>query len=147
LERQAAELRLAESVDFVGWVAPHKVPALMNTTTVVVMPSRCEGFGLVALEAALMARPIVATRVGGLPEVVAHNETGLLIERDDSKAMAEAIAALLVDRNMATQMGRAGRLRAQKRFCWIRCVDAYVALYQELTRETVHVDAAQSLSS
>ncbi|CBE70056.1 MAG: glycosyltransferase family 4 protein [Candidatus Methylomirabilis oxygeniifera] len=146
LERQTAELGLAESVDFIGWVAPHKVPGLMNTTTVVVMPSRREGFGLVALEAALMARPIVATRVGGLPEVVAHNETGLLVEPDDSKALAEAISALIIDRNMAAQMGQAGRRWARKMFCWERCVDAYAALYGELTREAIHVDVAKSLS-
>lgn len=110
------------------------------------MPSRREGFGLVALEAALMARPIVATRVGGLPEVVAHNETGLLVEPDDSKALAEAISALIIDRNMAAQMGQAGRRWARKMFCWERCVDAYAALYGELTREAIHVDVAKSLS-
>jgi glycogen(starch) synthase len=147
LERQTAELGLAESVDFVGWVAPHEVPALMNAATVVVMPSRYEGFGLVALEAALMARPIVATRVGGLPEVVAHNDTGLLVEPEDSKALAAAISALLADWSMAAQMGQAGRLRAQNMFCWTRCVDAYTTLYRELIREAIHVDAAQSLSS
>lgn len=146
LERQAAELGVTQSVHFVGWVAPDKVPALMNTATVVVMPSRHEGFGLVALEAALMARPIVATRVGGLPEVVAHQQTGLLVERDDSKALAEALSVLLADPQMAAQMGQAGRHRAQQMFRWDRCVDAYTALYRKLTKESVHVNTAESLS-
>jgi glycogen(starch) synthase len=68
LERQAAGLRLTHSVDFIGWVAPDKVPELMNTATVVIMPSRWEGLPNVALQAAVMARPVVATRVGGLPK-------------------------------------------------------------------------------
>jgi glycogen(starch) synthase len=146
LEQQAAKLDLAEFVQFVGWVTPDRVPALMNTATVVVMPSRHEGFGLVALEAALMARPIVATRVGGLPEVVAHQQTGLLVEQDDSKALAGAISALLADPNMAAQLGQAGYRRAQQLFRWECHVDAYTALYQKLAKEGVYAHSTASLS-
>lgn len=146
LEQQAAELGLTEWVQFIGWVTPDRVPALMNTTTVVVMPSRHEGFGLVALEAALMARPIVATRVGGLPEVVVHQQTGLLVEQDDSKALAKAISDLLADPDMATRMGQAGYHRAQQLFRWEHCVDAYATLYQRLTKETVYAHSTASLS-
>jgi len=63
LERQAAALGLADRVGFDGWGAPDKVSELMNTATMVIMPSRHEAFGLVALVAAMMARPIIATRV------------------------------------------------------------------------------------
>jgi glycogen(starch) synthase len=146
LEQQAAKLGVAEFVQFVGWVTPDSVPVLMNTATVVVMPSRREGFGLVALEAALMARPVVATRVGGLPEVVVHQQTGLLVEQDNSKALAEAISALLADPNIAAQMGQAGCHRAQQLFHWERCVDAYTALYQRLIKETVYARSTASLS-
>src|SRR5207245_2326012 len=66
LEQQVAELKLQAVVEFIGWLEPARVPALINTATLVVMPSRFEGLPLVALEAALMARPIVATRVDGL---------------------------------------------------------------------------------
>lgn len=146
LEQQAAKLGLTEFVQFVGWVTPDRVPALMNRATVVVMPSRHEGFGLVALEAALMARPIVATRVGGLPEVVVHQQTGLLVEQDNSKALVEAISALLADPNMAAQIGQAGCHRAQQLFRWECCVDAYTALYQRLTKEAVYAHLTASLS-
>lgn len=144
LEQQTAALGLNRCADFIGWVPPEQVPALMNTATLVVMPSRWEGFGLVALEAALMARPVVATRVGGLPEVVVHQQTGLLVERDDSQALAEAIASLLAHPERATQMGQAARHRAQEVFSWERCVDAYDALYRKLIKEAAHVESAES---
>ena len=78
LEKQIAALDLSGSVKLAGWVAPDSVQSWLNTATLVVIPSRAEGFGLVALQAALMGRPVVATQVGGLPEVVLSGKTGLL---------------------------------------------------------------------
>ncbi len=134
LEQQATDLGIAEAVNFVGWVSPEKVPALLNSATAVVVPSRQEGFGLVALEAAHMARPVVATRVGGLPEVVVHEQTGLLVEKEDSKALAEAIAFLLDHPETARRIGEAARCRAREVFSWERCVDAYDDLYRNLIK-------------
>jgi len=136
LEHQAAELGLAEVVDFIGWVAPEQVPALINTTTVVVMPSRREPFGLVALEAAQMARPIVATRVGGLPEVVEHEQTGLLVENENVHQLAESIARLLEHPETAVRLGQTARRRAIERFSWDHCVGAYEALYRQLLTDS-----------
>jgi glycogen(starch) synthase len=97
------------------------------------MPSRWEeAFGLVALEAALMARPVVATRVGGLPEVVLDGETGLLVQKDDSGALARAVGFLLDHPEQAMSMGNAGRLRAKEVFSLARYVDAYDTLYRRL---------------
>ncbi len=132
LERQTIELGLISSVEFVGSVPPEKVPHLINEATLVVIPSRLEGFGLVALEAALMARPVVATRVGGLPEVVVHERTGFLIESENSAALAQAITGLLEQPERARQMGQAARRRAKEVFSWERYVNAYDALYQQL---------------
>lgn len=138
LERQAAELGLIDAVEFTGWVIPEKVPELINTATLVIMPSRWrEPFGLVALQAAQMARPTVAARVGGLPEIVVHQQTGLLVEKENSTALAESIAFLLEHPGVATQMGLAARKRAQKAFGLERFVDAYDALYQKLVQEFV----------
>jgi glycogen(starch) synthase len=132
LERRVSELDLEAVVDLIGWVVPERVPALINATTVVLIPSRHESFGLVALEAALMARPVVGTRVGGLPEVVVHEQTGLLVEPEDSQALAEAAAWLLDHPQRAAQMGQVARERAQELFGWERCADAYEALYRRL---------------
>ena len=136
LEQQASRLGLRNAVEFTGWVAPAQIPELVNTASVVVIPSRCQdAFGLVALEAALMARPVVAMRVGGLPEVVVHGQTGLLVEPENIKACAEAITVLLEQPATAAQMGQKGRDRARKYFSLDGYIEAYEALYRRLITE------------
>jgi len=133
LERQAFDLGLSSVVQFAGWVVPERVPELINGATIVVIPSRWqEAFSLVALQAAQMARPVVGTRVGGLPEVIVHGQTGLLVENEDTHALAEAIAYLLDNPQAATEMGLAGRRRAQGLFSWESHINAYDELYKRL---------------
>lgn len=135
LEAQARDLGVADAVDFLGSVSPNRVPELMNSATLVVVPSRREGFGLVAVEAAMMARPVVASRVGGLAEIVADGETGLLVSKDDPAALGDAIASLLENTEMADGMGEAARRRVQERFSFVQQIDAYDALYRKLLEE------------
>jgi glycogen(starch) synthase len=132
LERRAYELNLTGVVDFIGWVSPDKVSELLNAATLILMPSRSEPFGLVALEAASMARPVIASRVGGLPEVVVDGTTGLLVDAENSQELAQAIAVMLTHPQQAAQMGQAGRKRARECFAWQHCVDSYDELYQKL---------------
>jgi glycogen(starch) synthase len=132
LERQIAEWHLEGKVELLGWVAPDNVPALLNTATMVLMPSRWEGLPSVALQTAMMARPIVATPVGGLSEVIVHQQTGLLVPPEDHAELASAIAFLLEHPAAAVQMGQNARERVQEVFGWQRCVDAYDALYRQL---------------
>jgi glycogen(starch) synthase len=130
LENETRVLGIADLVEFVGWVSSADVPSLVNRATVVIVPSRWqEPFGVVALEAALMARPVVAARVGGLPEVVAHRRTGLLFEKEDVEALAASIGFLLERPALAAEMGNAARKRALNVFDWTRFVDAYESLY------------------
>jgi glycosyltransferase involved in cell wall biosynthesis len=132
LKQQTIDLGLARCVEFVGGVPPEKIADLIAEATLVLVPSRLEGFGLVALEAGSMARPVIAARVGGLPEVVAHDETGLLVESENSEALTEAIKLLIDQPDKARRMGLAARERAQKEFGWERHVDAYDGLYYKL---------------
>jgi len=80
-----------------------------------------------------MARPVVATRVSGLSEVVVHQNTGLLIEPEDARGLAEAIVSLLDQPEIAVRMGQAARRRVQELFSWEQCVSAYDALWRRLT--------------
>ena len=134
LERQVVELSLTDAVKFLGWVAPEQVATLINSATAVIMPSRREGLPWVALEAALMARPVVATSVGGLPEIIVHEQTGLMVKPGDSGAIAAAIQSLLDHPESARQMGENARRQAQTVFSWDRYVDAYDDLYRGLIR-------------
>jgi glycogen(starch) synthase len=133
LEQQVATLRLKDAVEFTGWIPPEKIPALINKCTLVVIPSRCrERFALIAVEAAQMARPVVAAGTGGLPETIAHQQTGLLFESENPVALADQITFLLDHPDIATQMGQAGRCRASKIFSLEGFVDAYDKLYLKL---------------
>jgi glycogen(starch) synthase len=133
LRRHASDLAVSTAVRFTGLVTPDTITKHINDATVVLVPSRLEGFGLVPLEAALMARPVVATRVGGLPEIIVHGETGLLSAAEDPQALAESIEFLLSHPEHAERMGQAARTRAGKEFGWTRYVDAYDSLYRRLT--------------
>ncbi len=134
LETQAAREGVGHLVDFIGWVLPERVPSLINDHAIVLMPSREDSFPLVAIEAALMARPVVATRVGGLPELVVHEETGLLCKPEDPRALADAVVRLLSDPTSGARLGRSAQRRAREVFAWKRHVDSYDALYQRLGR-------------
>jgi glycogen(starch) synthase len=133
LEALAADLGVADAVELLGWVSPERLPEVLAAARVVVMPSRWEeAFGLVALQAAQVGRPVVATRVGGLPEVVADGETGTLVPVDDVDAMAGAVLDLLADPAAASRRGAVGRERARTLFAFDRYVDDHLALYEGL---------------
>jgi glycogen synthase len=133
LKRQVDRLRLAEKVEFLGWVEPEKVASVIDEATIVLMPSRREGLPIVAVQAAMMGRPIVATRVSGLPEVVVDGQTGILIDMEDSAGLAKAVGFLLEQPEVAARMGHAARSRAERLFNWQCCVADYHSLYQKLT--------------
>jgi glycosyltransferase involved in cell wall biosynthesis len=133
LEALARRGRLAERVSFPGWVAPDDVHALLAGAAVVPVPSIHEGFGLVALEAALAARPVVASRVEGIPEVVLDGETGLLVPPGDAEALAEAIGGLLEDPARGAALGARARELAIERFGIERCVAGYIEVYEQIT--------------
>jgi len=114
LKAYARELGLDEAVRFLGYVSP--IQRAIEETAIVVVPSLGEGFGMVALEAMERARPVIASAVGGLPEIVADGVTGIVVEPVDAEALAEAIVALAGDLDRAAAMGEAGRERALSEF-------------------------------
>ena len=133
LEARARDRGVLDGVELLGWVSPQDVPALINRASVVLMPSRWrEAFGQVALQAAQLARPVVAADVGGLPEIVQDGKTGLLFERDDSDGLAAAVLRLLRDPGAAEQMGQRARRFAKEQFSWEPQVDRLEALYRQL---------------
>lgn len=133
LEAKVQQIGLGQAVQFLGWVGERERNALLNRAAVVVIPSRWqEPFPLVALEAAWMGRPLVAAQAGGLPEAVRHGQTGLLVEPENSQALAQAVLQVLCNPELARRMGCAGRQLAQERFDVDRYVRDYCALYRSL---------------
>jgi len=128
LESRARAAGVAGSVLFTGFRTD--VPRLLDAVDVVVLPSLYEGMPLTAIEAAAMARPVVATAVDGTPEVVRDGETGLLVPPADAPALARALAALLRDPDGARRLGAAARARALARFDLARQVERTAAVYR-----------------
>jgi glycosyltransferase involved in cell wall biosynthesis len=130
LERETARAGLADVIRFIGW--RDDVRALMVHWDIYVQPSLSEGFGIAAVEAMAQGLPVVATRVGGLPEVVMDTETGILVPPRDSIALADAIDALINDPALRLRMGNAGRERATGHFSLEREADTMQRIYDRL---------------
>lgn len=130
LERQAAHLGLHDSVTFTG--RREDVPRIMLALDVLAMPSLWEGFGLVLLEAMAVGRPVVASRVSAIPEIVVEGETGLLVPPKDAESLSRALLALLRDPARAREMGQRGRQRLERQFGVARMVEQIQAVYESL---------------
>lgn len=136
LIRLAETLGIADRVTFLGWVPNTDLPPYYRAAAVSVIPSLEEGFGIPAAEAMGCQTPVVASDAGGLPEVVEHGVTGLIVPRGDATALAAAIGSLLADPLKRRQMGRAGRERALRLFDWDRTAEQLERIYAEVTPRT-----------
>ena len=117
-----------------GFIPPDEMPRTYLLGDVFAGPSQIEeGLGLVFLEAAAAGLPVVATRRGGIPEVVREGETGLLLEvQDDAGELAEKILILLADEPQRRRLGEQGRQWVQSRFTWEKIARDLEQLYDEI---------------
>ena len=130
LERLAGELSVGDAVFLPGRAGD--VAEWLARAEVVVHPVRWEGFGLALLEAMLTARPVVASAVSSVPEIVVDGETGVLVPPDDPRALATAISGVLADRGLAASFGTAGRDRARAEFSVDRMATRTLAVYERV---------------
>lgn len=130
----ATQEGLGDRVVFLDPMPHEELPWAYSAADVLLMPSRSESFGLVALEAQACSVPVVAAAVGGLRHVVAHGVTGFLVERHDPGAYADRLLATLADPAFATALGQAGRRRAAP-FGWDEATDGVLDVYAELLPE------------
>jgi N-acetyl-alpha-D-glucosaminyl L-malate synthase BshA len=125
--RTARELGIASLVEFLG--AQEEVLPLLSISDLFLLPSAQESFGLAALEAMACEVPVVASRVGGLPEVIEHGVTGYLHPPDAIDDMAESAIGLLQDRELHRRVAKAACRRVREHFCAERIVPMYEACY------------------
>jgi glycosyltransferase involved in cell wall biosynthesis len=130
LEARAAELGLSRRVRFLGQVA--EIGPLLLAADAVVMPSRWEGLPLTLLEALARARPVVASAVGGIPEVVEDGVHGRLVAAGDPDALAGALEGFHRLADAAGRLGRAGARLVRERYVWDRVVEDFEAVYDEV---------------
>jgi glycosyltransferase involved in cell wall biosynthesis len=139
LRGRVAELGLSDKVDFPGRLPHEQMVAAMQGTDLFVMPSTCqESFGVAAIEASACEVPVVATKVGGVPEAVVDGETGVLVPPFDAERLAEACIGLIRDSNRRRQLGKVGRKFVLDHYQWHQNAATMASVYgQLLSRQDV----------
>lgn len=130
LEAEVRARGLSDIVSFLG--QRNDVPELIKLSSLVVLPSLAESFGYAVLEAMSLGKPVVAAATGGIPEVVAAGETGLLVPTADSQALASAMCQVLQDSALARSLGESGQKRAEL-FTFDRMITGYEAVYSQVS--------------
>jgi len=133
LEQLAKRLKITKNVIFMGY--QKDVAEILAKLTLFVLPSVREPLGICLLEAMAASLPVVATSVGGIPEIVKDKKTGLLVPPKDPKRLAHAILALLQNRERAENMGIAGRKRVEEKFNIETMVRETEGVYQDLVEK------------
>jgi glycosyltransferase involved in cell wall biosynthesis len=127
LKEQAGQLAIGAHIHFLGM--RQDVPRLLSVLDAFVLPSLSEGLSLALLEAMASGKPVVATRVGGNPELIDHGRTGFLVQPEDARDLAANLVKLLSDPGMMQEFGRQAAVRVRQHFSMGHTVDRYRALY------------------
>lgn len=122
--------------DAVGFVAPERLGAYYAAAAVVCVPSRREGYGIVAREAMAYGRPVVATSAGGLADAIEDDVTGLVVPARDPQALRAALERLLGDGVLRARLGRAARVKAEESYSWAVATESLLSAYAEASRCT-----------
>ena len=134
LKQLAKDLRLEDAVDFTGFVPNAEIYSFIRRHHIMVMPSvmESESFGVAVLEASACGRPVIASRIGGVPEVLENGQTGILVPPDDVDSLAGAILDLANRPEKREKIGRNGYEFVREHYGWNVSVDKMTALYEEL---------------
>ena len=131
-EELAKSLGIADKVNFLGGQTYDKMAEIYRKTDVVVNPSYSESFGRSLIEAMASGKPVIASRVGGMTEIINGSGAGLLFEAGDVAAFANLIGSLLKNKKMRENMGCAGRKRVEEVFCWDCVFENLYKVFKEL---------------
>lgn len=126
-------LRMLHALDFTGF--QEDVGRFLSALDIFVLPSDCEPFGLIVIEAMARGIPVVATNTGGVPELIKHGETGMLVRPQDPDAIAAAVNFLLADPLRRMQIGESGRLAVRRLFDKKRMIREYETLYERVAQK------------
>jgi len=130
LRRMVFELELEQNVTFVGFLPPKEYRRLLASVDLLVLPSRREAFPIALLEAMALGKPIVASRVGGIPEVIKDGRNGILVDLEP-RQIAQAILRLYWDEKLRQEMAR-NNLQDIVQYDWSLITEQYIELYREL---------------
>jgi glycosyltransferase involved in cell wall biosynthesis len=129
----AEDMGLTDSIKWVGWLSDVKaLGAFYRSLDLLVMPSRQESFGVSAVEAAASGLPVIASNIGGIPEVVVDGETGLLVNAEDVSGFSKAMIMLAENDDLRKKLGFKARRRAESHFDWKDSIERMMATYQQV---------------
>jgi len=134
LKQLTKDLNIEDKTIFTGKVSFDDVPKYHNMMTASVFVSNSESFGVSVIEASACAKPVVASNVGGLPEVVENGVSGFVVPPRDSEATARAIEKLILDKDLNYKIGQAGRQRVVKLYNWTNNVNHMLSIYKVLSK-------------
>ena len=137
LKQTVKDLNLESSVYFAGFIANDQIYDLLKKHHLMVMPSvmESESFGVAVLESYACGRPVIASKIGGVPEIVVNNETGILVSPENVNELADTIIKLATDRNLCANMGINGYSFVKNNFDWEQSLDKMSELYERLIYE------------
>ncbi len=133
LKKMVSDLGLSEYTVFVGKVPYDEIPKYHNMIDIPVFVSNSESFGVAVIEASACEKPVIVSDVGGLPEVVENNVTGIVVPPRNEIETAKAIEKLVLDKSLREKMGKAGRERAKKLYNWEENVKQMIEIYKRIT--------------
>ena len=132
LARKISEFGIGDMVIFLGRISQEELPAYYALARVVVLPSLMEATSIAGLEAMACEKPLVGTEVGGLPIIIDHGKTGLLIPPGDSVSLAVALKKILLEKDYQKKMGKAARERVEQQFTWREIAKRTVDFYRRV---------------
>ncbi|HCO19313.1 MAG TPA: hypothetical protein DIT39_06905 [Tissierellales bacterium] len=134
LKKEVVRLSIADKVIFAGAVANVEMPGYYAASDIVVLPSLKEATSIAGLEAMASGKPLVGTNVGGIPQIIADGETGILVSSRNPEELANAIATLLSDDGKRATMGLSARRRAESEFSWETIAQKTMSIYSSIMR-------------
>ena len=134
LKQKAEAAQLSKWIHFLGARSHDEIPGWLSAADILVLPSWYEGLPNVVVEAMACKRPVIATRVGGIPEAVEDGKSGILIEKGDVEALANAISLLVSEPAKRVTMGLIGRRIVEQKFTWEKNAERTIAVYEEVLR-------------
>lgn len=132
LQRMTKELELEKHVDFCGFIDNQEIFHFLSKFDIMVMPSLKESFGVAVLEASAVGLPVIAGDVGGVPEVLISEKTGILVPPGDVETLSQAIIRLADNADLRKRMGFAGRKFVAENYRWDKCLDMMADMYERI---------------
>ena len=132
LEMLAHSLGISEDISFIENVPNNNIPTYLNKMDIVAFPSKSESFGVAAIEALACERPVIVSNVGGFPEVIQHNETGLVLKNRTPEDLFKAFMEYINNKDLAIAYGKKGRLFVMQHYNWQNNLNTQISFYQSI---------------